>query len=448
MRGRHHRPKRPKRILTPEQKRRRRIVIFSSIGAAVVLAGTGTWYAMTRPLTHSSFPDQPPRVTKIHKDGRTNILLIGTDTRPGETGGNTDVLMLVSLDPHHHRIEMMSIPRDTRVTFPDGTVGKINEALDLGGPNLVVNMVQTLLNEPVDHWALTHFGGLVNIINTIGGITVYVPERMRYNTGDKQYGIINLNPGTQTLMGPDALGFVRFRMDPLGDIGRTKRQQEFLVALYHKLLQPQNIPKLPKLLPELMSTVETDMTLAQLSSLAAHANQYKNYQIIHETLPGSYYNTNTSYWLVNTLEARYVANQFFQHGIVQPNIIQSVNDTLNWTPPASSSSAVNGNSADDGNQAAVNPANGGSSGSDNGTSATEGNSAGSDTTSTGGSTTMIVTGTAANIRSGPGLNYPVIGTAVHGNTVEVVGKSGDWDKVVVNNGETGYIASFLLGTSK
>ncbi|MDQ0188219.1 LCP family protein [Alicyclobacillus cycloheptanicus] len=439
----------------PSRRRPRKFFLWSAV-CVVVLGGAGAaYYYMTRPLSSatSKYSVKPVTMKKTADDQeRTNILLIGTDTRPGQTGGNTDVLILCSIDPKHKRIELLSIPRDTKVQFPDGSVGKINEALDLGGPQMTINMVYGLIHQPIDHYALTHFGGLVDIINTLGGITVDVPERMYYNTGDKQWNIINLKPGVQTLNGVQALGFVRFREDPLGDIGRTERQQEFLTALADKLLEPANIPKLPTLIREFWGTIDTDMSLVNVLSLASDANQFKSYKIIHETLPGSFHNPSypgdSSYWIVNPAEAVWAANQFFQNGVVQSNPVQAPSVTENWTPPANSTAGTTNSTSGGASQTTNATTSGGSAASNEAAGAT----ANSTQAAASSAPWYTVSVYGANVRSGPGTNYAILSSVKQGQEVQVVGTSGDWDEVEFGDGETGYIANWLVtpdaGTSQ
>ncbi|WDL96871.1 LCP family protein [Alicyclobacillus sp. ALC3] len=412
---------------------RKKALIGSSIGILAVAAVSTGYYELHRPLSAVSPTGKaitPVHIKETPQDvGRTNVLLIGTDTRPHQVGGNTDVLILCSIDPKSQRIEMLSIPRDTKVTLPDGTVGKINSALWVGGPQATVNVVSTLIHQPIDSYALTHFGGLVDIVNTIHGITVNVPEPMHYNTGDKQYGMIDLNPGVQTLNGPQALGFVRFREDALGDIGRTERQQVFLQALAAKLLRPSNIPQLPTLVHEFYSTVQTNMSVLQILKLASDAGQFKTYKIIHETLPGSFHNPNPnipgdlSYWIVNPNEAKWAAQQFFDNGVVQANPVQDPSVTQNWTPPTSPSTNPTSKSTGSGNTGRSGPG-----------------------TSPSGSSPVSysVNVSSAYVRSGPGTNYSVIASVLQGQTVQVIGTSGKWDKIQLNSTQTGYIAGWLV----
>lgn len=459
--------KRPvSRSASPQAKRRRRVLLGSMGVGVLVVAGIA--YAIVR---HTGDANFHPHIVPLppSEQNRFTTLLIGTDTRPGETGGNTDVLMVASIDYQHHRIELLSIPRDTKVMFPDGTYGKINEAYSLGGVSLTDNLIIGLTGMRIPNYALTHFGGMVDIINTIGGISLNVPERMNYNTGDKQYGIINLYPGYQQLNGEQALGFVRFREDALGDIGRTVRQQEFLKALAQGLFQPSNLPKLPKLVSEFWNTLDTNMNIGNVFAIATGANQLKSFKVISETLPGAFHNPSfpgdVSYWIVNPLMAKWAAQQFFYKGIIQPNIFYSEQQVNNWTPPLPGESPTSGQttpSPSTGGESSTSGSSGQSSTSSNGSPSskpsTNSSSPPTGTSSSSGSTgtpqttavapvPMVVSGSSANIRSGPGTTYSIIGSLIQGANVTVIGKSGDWDQVAMANGGSGYIADFLLSNT-
>ncbi len=87
---------------------------------------------------------------------------------------------------------------------------------------------------------------------------------MHYRTYD---GMIDIEKGPQVLNGKDALGYVRFRHDPMGDITRTGRQQNFLKAVAQKMLSKDSLLKLPSLIPALHEAIETDMTVKQMAAL-------------------------------------------------------------------------------------------------------------------------------------------------------------------------------------
>jgi anionic cell wall polymer biosynthesis LytR-Cps2A-Psr (LCP) family protein len=100
----------------------------------------------------------------------------------------------------------------------------------------------------------------------LGGLEINVPKRMEYV--DNSQGLhIDLQPGLQTLKGTDLEGFLRFRHDEAGDIGRLERQQLALRALFTKLGRPETLVRLPALLVTMGKEVQTDMGPIDLGSM-------------------------------------------------------------------------------------------------------------------------------------------------------------------------------------
>src|SRR4029077_19223529 len=124
---------------------------------------------------------------------------------------------------------------------------KINAANALGGPLLAKEVVGKFLDLPIDHYVVLNVQGLVQLVNALGGITVEIPKRMKYMDWTAKLKI-DLEPGFHTLTGNQAMGFVRFRHDALGDIGRVQRQQLFIHAVLEKAMQPESWTHLPKLI--------------------------------------------------------------------------------------------------------------------------------------------------------------------------------------------------------
>jgi LCP family protein required for cell wall assembly len=190
-------------------------------------------------------PENEEEILERQDGERTNILLLGVDARPGEETARSDTMILVSVDPDLNKAAVVSIPRDTKVTIK-GATEKICAANVLGGPDLAASLVGDLMNIKVDYWVEMDFNGFEKIVDTLGGVTVTVPERM-YKPSEG----IDLQPGTKKLDGHDALGFVRYRDYAMGDIDRTSQQQVFVKALAKEVLQAKTIPKLPKLIKDL-----------------------------------------------------------------------------------------------------------------------------------------------------------------------------------------------------
>lgn len=247
------------------------------------------------------------------QDGeRTNILVLGIDARPGETNSRSDTMILVSVDPDLNKAAIVSIPRDTRVTLK-GAQEKICAANILGGPEYAVSTVEDLMDINIDYWVEMDFNGFKKIVDTLGGVTINVPQRM-YKPSEG----IDLKPGTQELNGSQALAFVRFRDYVMGDIDRTTQQQAFLKALADEVLQPKTIAKLPKLIRELNQYVDTNMKVTDMLRLASWAPGFNSDSLVAQTLPGSFYDQVDangillqSYWEVDKKKVADLLNTMF-----------------------------------------------------------------------------------------------------------------------------------------
>lgn len=207
-------------------------------------------------------------VTEIEKvaDGRINVLLLATD----KGGLLTDTIMLASVDTKRNRFNVMSIPRDTRVTIGRSTNNKINSVYAAAKPNERVNAILSKVKEltglPINYYAIVNPGGFANIIDILGGVYVNVPQRMKYSDPDQGL-FIDLQPGYQLLDGNKSEQFCRFRSYPTGDLGRIDAQQNFIKALYEQKLNPALIAKSADLYKEIEKNLDTNIALYNMADL-------------------------------------------------------------------------------------------------------------------------------------------------------------------------------------
>ncbi|WP_159442945.1 LCP family protein [Selenihalanaerobacter shriftii] len=236
-------------------------------------------------------------------DQKLNLLVSGVDAL--QKGANrSDFIAVVSLDLESGNIGVLSLPRDTRVKIP-GEEGyhKLNSAYAYGGIELLKETVKNNFKVPIDYYINTDFIGFKDIINTLGGVEVDVEKDLKYI--DQAGGLyIDIPAGKQVLNGQEALEYIRFRHDKLGDIGRIQRQQKFLKAVVDKVSTPKIILKLPKLSKHLFDNIETDVPLTKGFKLATNlAGMFKNMnkdKIKMKTLPGEpRYIDGISYWVPN-----------------------------------------------------------------------------------------------------------------------------------------------------
>lgn len=231
----------------------------------------------------------------------TTVLLLGTDVVYTDMGrrnkkidkdaftGRSDTIMVARLDPYRNALGIISIPRDTTVYIRDHGQSKINAANAIGGPNLAVTTVNDFLLGlvPIDHYVVLNVHGLVDLVDELGGITVDIPKKMKYMDWTAKLKI-DLEPGPHTLTGNQAMGFVRFRHDALGDIGRVERQQIFIHAVLDKAMQPQSWSHLPKLMEIAQNYIQTDMSPQDMMAMASFIRAVPKKNQFMAMMPGSF----------------------------------------------------------------------------------------------------------------------------------------------------------------
>ena len=175
-----------------------------------------------------------------------NWLIVGSDSRQGLTQKqivslhvgddfgteNSDSLMLLHIGSG--RPVLISIPRDSYVPIPGHGENKINAALAFGGPTLLVQTVENVTGLQINHYMGIGFGGLVSVVNQVGGVTMCLPKALHdYDSG------ANIPAGCHNLDGAQALAFVRDRHSFADeDLQRIEDQRAFLKALLDKATSP------------------------------------------------------------------------------------------------------------------------------------------------------------------------------------------------------------------
>ena len=208
---------------------------------------------------------------------------------PEDYSGLTDTIVLAQLRPGGE-VRLLSVPRDTWTYIPAlpasrAGYGKINASNPRGGPQTLVRALETLLGLPIDAYALLSLNALRDLTEAAGGVTLKVPEAMQYDD-DAGHLHIHLKPGAQHLSGEQAEGFLRFRHDGLGDIGRVARQQQFLAALAARLRSPLNLWRLPAVVGALDRNARSDLTRQQFAS--ALGALLRGPKVSTATLPGDF----------------------------------------------------------------------------------------------------------------------------------------------------------------
>lgn len=243
-------------------RRRRRPSILLAI-----LAGLGSGLLLSAPLARllrgEGIGPASPLVNPFSRwagIASQDVVVLGTDVG----GGNTDVMTVLRV--RNGVTEVTQVPRDTYIESRRFGPLKANALYSLGGPEAVKEELSLHLGRPVQHYVLINLAAIRRMADALGGIVVNVPKRMVYT--DRTQGLyIDLQPGPQLLKGKDLEGFLRFRHDELGDIGRLERQKLAIQALVKKLSQPTELVKLPMLLSAAGKDLRTDLGPMEIGGL-------------------------------------------------------------------------------------------------------------------------------------------------------------------------------------
>ena len=214
---------------------------------------------------------------------RLNILVMGLDRRPGESGlaYRTDTMMLLSLDRDTNSLGILSIPRDLYVDVPGySSLQRINSAMVLGeleqpnyGPTLAMQTVQYNFGMPIHNFIALDFQAVTDLVDALGGVDIEVPyDIVDYEYPDMNFGYdpLILRAGLQHLDGQTALKFARTRHGD-NDFERARRQQIVLYAVRDRVLNLNMLPQLvvqsPSMFAALADNVYTGLTLDQIIQL-------------------------------------------------------------------------------------------------------------------------------------------------------------------------------------
>jgi LCP family protein required for cell wall assembly len=195
--------------------------------------------------------------------GGQRVVLLGSDARAGEPSRSDTIVVVKAGDG------MLAVPRDTLVVIPGIGEDKINAAFASGGPELTVETLQNLTEVRMNDYVIVHFGGVEEIVDALGGITLDVDKPIRVGIDGRR---VYIPAGTQTLDGMQALAYVRYRGGPTADIGRIGRQQMFLRELAREATSPAKLPRLPVTARATWRNIDTNMNPLEATRFAVQTS--------------------------------------------------------------------------------------------------------------------------------------------------------------------------------
>ena len=272
------RKKKAKRIFTT-------ILVLLVLTPVLVLGGGYFYinYVLSGSNAGLGVLDSLVNTPKEYKGDVVNFLVCGIDYEEGRTHALTDMIMYVNFDVKNKKINMLQIPRDTYVGGDLANNGKINGVASKNGDtniSLLANQIYKMFKLPIDYYLTIDMESLRSIVDTFGGIQVYVPRDMEFD-GSK------LSAGYQTMNGAAAEFFVRNRHGDgyaTGDFARLEMQRYFYSGLFNRLrtMTPKDIFKL---FPVFLTYMKTDMSVTDMASVGVSALQVPSQNIMMCRVP-------------------------------------------------------------------------------------------------------------------------------------------------------------------
>lgn len=268
-----------------------------------------------------------------------SILLMGVDTGDSERKstwqGNSDSMILATINPETKTTTMTSLERDVLVTLSGpkdndmtGVQAKLNAAYASGGAKMAIMTVQDLLDIEIDNYIQINMQGLVDLVDAVGGITVTNNFDFPISIAEKEPEYTaTVEPGTHKINGEQALVYARMRYDdPEGDYGRQKRQREVIQKVMKKILALDSVSSYKKILSAVSGNMQTNIEISSstIPSLLGYTDALSNVETYQLQGEGEMIN-GTSYEIVSADHLLEIQNN------IKKQLGQKESDTLKTT---------------------------------------------------------------------------------------------------------------------
>lgn len=326
-------------------------------------------------------------------DGKINVLLMGVDV----DGLRTDAIMLASFDTETKEVNMLSIPRDTKM-YIGNRYQKINaahafvdESGEIGGATATCEAVTRITGIPINYYVDFSFDAVAHVIDELGPIEFTIPDLYGDGVGmvydDPVQSLhINLPPGDYQLNGQQAVWLMRYRhgnVDPStgvfkgyvnGDSDRVEMQQKFLKAVVDQKVNASLILKIPSIFKDISSEIKTNFTVSEVIKYSKYLADFSSVNIHSYSLPGEYSSdsANGDVWIPNMDEIRTMVQDVF--GYPADNITTDNPKNATRESGSSSSSGISSSSSNTSNSSNSSNSKSRSSNSSHSSSGTSGSS--------------------------------------------------------------------------
>lgn len=257
-----------------KNKRHRKLKITLLIVVLLLFAGGAYAMRISGQLKSAANKIYKPagngEVAKTIKNKKPfSILLLGVDT--GAEGrvdkGNSDTMIVATVNPEKQQVKLVSIPRDTLAQLQGAesfNMQKINAAYNVGGSKMAMSTVEKMFDVPINYYITVNMGALSKMVDAVGGVNVDVPFSFAWNGS-------SFTKGKMHLKGKQALDYSRMRYDdPEGDYGRQKRQRQVITSMIKSAVSLKSLANFESILNTLEDSVATNLSFDDMVSIQAN----------------------------------------------------------------------------------------------------------------------------------------------------------------------------------
>ena len=287
------------------------------LGLLVVIVGFfGTKFILDRLNTnekeqnYKDIPNYDDNAVKT-ADGEYLILLVGVD-KNGDDDNNTDftrtdTIMLLKASTKTGKMDLLSIPRDSRIKIRD-KFDKVNHAHAFGGIELTMQTLRSFLGLDIDYYVQINYQALINIVDALGGVDYDVPEGI---TIDK--GKVQIKPGPNHLDGNEVMWYLRTRnIYNNGDIGRVNTQQGFVKAMVDEMVKKSKNMNMMTFISNYLKYVKTNLPMTAIMDLAGNINNFSSDKMDTHIVPGMEQTIDgTSYYIPDYEKTWQIVDEYY-----------------------------------------------------------------------------------------------------------------------------------------
>ncbi|MDD7463439.1 MAG: LCP family protein [Anaerococcus sp.] len=244
-------------------------------------------------------------------DNELLVLLVGVDKNPNNASADftrTDTIMLCKVNSETGKVDILSIPRDSRIKIRDEFT-KANHAHAYGGIELTLQSLRNFLGIDIDYYAEINYDAVVKIVDALGGVDYDVPEGINVKRGS----YIDIKPGENHLSGEEVLWYLRTRnIYQNGDLGRVGTQQLFMKAMVDEIVKKSSEINLTTFIQTYLTDVKTNVPFSIMANMASNVKNFSSSNVKTHVVPGvAQMMDGISYYIPNYEKTWEIVDQVF-----------------------------------------------------------------------------------------------------------------------------------------